>query len=223
MFPDFVCLSSIGNQCSDQRSCIANDLYGAWHMARASTTDGVSRVLHALQTADVVSRDAIQNWVAVVHFVAYDRTHNDIGCLFVDKRADVTKCLCMEIVRTDHSRNVIIWLTVECHTENLLTNGALAHCRLRSAAGRQLIVPWNFTDFEKRALAYTGPSAWNSLPTELRMSSTTSPFCAGLQICLLRHWHLRNSFGIWCWYCINNISHIVVRRPCSVLRPCGTI
>ena len=41
--------------------------------------------------------------------------------------------------------------------------------RLRSAAGGQLIVPRTFTDFGKRAFAYAGQSAWNSLPTELRL------------------------------------------------------
>ena len=53
--------------------------------------------------------------------------------------------------------------------------------RLRSAAGGQLIVPRTFTDFWKRAFAYAGTSVWNSLPTELRLSSTNSSFWAGLK------------------------------------------
>ena len=56
-----------------------------------------------------------------------------------------------------------------------------SRCRLRSAAGGQLIVPQTRTDFGKSEFAYAGPSAWNSQPTELRLSSTTSSFCAGLK------------------------------------------
>ena len=58
--------------------------------------------------------------------------------------------------------------------------------RLRSAAGGQLIVPHTFTDFGKRALAYAGPSAWNSLHTELRLSSTNSSFFTGLKTFFFR-------------------------------------
>ena len=58
--------------------------------------------------------------------------------------------------------------------------------RLRSAAGEQLIVPLTFTDFEKRVFAYAGPSVWNSLPTELRLSPTNSSFCTGLKTFLFR-------------------------------------
>ena len=58
--------------------------------------------------------------------------------------------------------------------------------RLRSAAGGQLIVPRIFTDFGKRAFACAGPSAWNSLPTELRLSSTNSSFCTGSKTVLFR-------------------------------------
>ena len=53
--------------------------------------------------------------------------------------------------------------------------------RLHSAAGGQLIVSRTFTDIERRAFAYASPSAWNNLPTELRLSSTNSSFCTGLK------------------------------------------
>ena len=97
--------------------------------------------------------------------------------------------------------------------------------RLRSAASGKLIDPRTFTDFGKRALTYAGPSAWTaSFWTEtviyyfviLRSKNFPFSFC-------LRHWNLRNCFGIRCWCCINNIIHIVVKSPCAVLRLYGAI
>ena len=61
-----------------------------------------------------------------------------------------------------------------------------SHLRLRSAAGGQLTVPRTFTDFGNRAFSYAGPSVWNSLPTELRLSSSTSSFCAESNTFLFR-------------------------------------
>ena len=49
--------------------------------------------------------------------------------------------------------------------------------RLCSAAGGQLIVRGLYR-FLKKGVRYAGPSAWNSLPTEWRLSSTNSSFCA---------------------------------------------
>ena len=61
-----------------------------------------------------------------------------------------------------------------------------SHRRLRSAAGGQLIIPRAFIVFAKRAFAYAGSSVWNSLPTELRLSSTNSSFCTELKIFFFR-------------------------------------
>ena len=69
-----------------------------------------------------------------------------------------------------------------CKCINTIQSGR----RLRSAAGGQLIVPRTFTDYGKRAFAYAGRSIWNSLPTEPRLSSTSSTFCTGLNTFLFR-------------------------------------
>jgi len=42
--------------------------------------------------------------------------------------------------------------------------------RLRSANTQQLAIPWTNTGYGDRSIAVSGPSAWNSLPTALRMS-----------------------------------------------------
>ena len=73
---------------------------------RSTTDDASQRVRHALHTADVVSRNAVQNWVAVVETAVYDRTRNDVGRLFGDERADMTKCPCLKIERTNYSGNM---------------------------------------------------------------------------------------------------------------------
>ena len=91
--------------------------------------------------------------------------------------------------------------------------------RLRSAAGGQLIVPRTFTDFGWRAFAYAGPSAWNRLPTELRLSLTNSSFCSRLKTFLFR-----DAYGTDTYETVlasdpdvvfNCIIHIVVKRPCA--------
>ena len=92
--------------------------------------------------------------------------------------------------------------------------------RLCSAAGGQLIVPRTFTDFGKRAFADASPSAWNSLRTELRLSSTNSSFCAGLKTFLFRVAYGIDTSGTVLAsdadVVFNCIIHIVVKCPCAV-------
>ena len=91
--------------------------------------------------------------------------------------------------------------------------------RLRSAAGGQLIVPRTFTDFGKRAFAYAGPSASNILPTELRLSSSNSSFCAWLKTFLLRVAYgvdTRTVLASDADVVFNCIIHVVVKHPCAV-------
>ena len=89
--------------------------------------------------------------------------------------------------------------------------------RLRSVAGRQIVVPRTLTDFGKRAFAYAGPSAWSSLPTELRLSSTNSSFCAGFQTFLFRvAYGIDTVLASDADVVFNCIIHIVVKRSCAV-------
>ena len=61
-----------------------------------------------------------KNWVAVVQSAANDPSRYDVDRIFGDERTDVTKCSCMEIAPTNHSKNMIVecHLSTKCHAEN---------------------------------------------------------------------------------------------------------
>jgi len=46
----------------------------------------------------------------------------------------------------------------------------IGHHHLRSAFSRQLIVPRTKTSYGNRSFSVHGPSVWNSLPNDLRLS-----------------------------------------------------
>ena len=58
--------------------------------------------------------------------------------------------------------------------------------RLRSAHLDKLSVIRTNTEFGKRAFAHAGPTAWNNIPTAVKLSSTVSSFKSALKTYLFR-------------------------------------
>jgi len=58
--------------------------------------------------------------------------------------------------------------------------------RLRSASGRDVVKPRTRIKFGERGFSFAGPAAWNSLPAEVKSSSSLNTFKARLKAELLK-------------------------------------
>jgi len=96
----------------------------------------------------------------------------------------VFKCL--------HGQAPSLYLTELCRP----ISSDAGHRHLRSAFTRRLIVPRMKTSYGDRSFSVHGPSVWNNLPNDLRLSDMSlETFRSRLKAFLFGHWSLDSPFA----------------------------
>ena len=175
-----------------------------WHrlflciIRRALSDDNARMLVHALVCSHVDYRNSILHCVAAVHLHPFQSVLNaaarlivrkrnfdritptlrdNLHWLPVDKRIEFKLCLlvfkCQHQMAPPYLASICVQLSADTRSR-----------QLRSAARNDLLIPRTRTaSYGPRSFAVSGPTCWNSLPPQLKLSasSTLQQFCDRLK------------------------------------------